>query len=257
MASGLPVLVSDWVRALAGGETAQGRCPDQSGTFFLFSYSGGILTVDGNFLTRSTRALMECLRHPTHGARWVSERAHPRSPIALGLPWIAWSAIDYLEAWIEPQMRVFEWGCGGSTRFFLNAGCCVTTVESEMAWAERVENSCRKIARPPHIRLVPTSSLDRASQQSYIASVCDGAPWDIVMIDGIEESWLSRVECVKEAASRVRPGGMLILDDAWRQQYWMVPEILAAWDRIVFRGLGPARLGVTQTDIYLATNATS
>jgi hypothetical protein len=76
------------------------------------------------------------------------------------------------------------------------------------------------------------------------------------MVDGAENSWLSRVQCLE----RVRALGpqvcrLLVLDDAWYPQYAGVPELFCDWQRLKLVGLGPSRRGVTQTDIYIPPSA--
>jgi hypothetical protein len=50
----------------------------------------------------------------------------------------------------------------------------------------------------------------------------------------------------------VVPGGILVLDNADQKQFDHVPQLLNGWQRTAFRGLGPARSWVTQTDVYRA-----
>jgi hypothetical protein len=148
---------------------------------------------------------------------------------------------------------VFEWGGGGSTVFFAEQGCHVTTVESSEAWKSVIlERAVGIVGSSLDIRLIPAETRDPSVVTQYIRSVREGAPWDIIVVDGLEESYISRVDCIREAAVALNDGGLVILDDAYRSVYAQVPDLLQGWERLVFRGLGSARLGVTQTDIYRA-----
>ncbi len=193
--------------------------------------------------------------HPGDAARWVRNYLNRRSPIEQGIPWMSWKAIDFLRTSVKPGSRVFEWGGGGSTRFFADRGCEVTTVESSQRWKEEIEKAIPDGARVT-IRHIPAEGGGPAVEQ-YIQSIHDGAPWDIVVVDGLEDENNSRVHCVREAVGQVVPGGLLILDDSCAPQYAVVPDILAGWRRASFRSLGPSRLGVTQTDVYWAPTARS
>jgi hypothetical protein len=54
-----------------------------------------------------------------------------------------------------------------------------------------------------------------------------------------------------EVLANVLPGGLLVLDDAYRPSYAPAREVLREWRRLEFWGLGPGRRGVTKTDIYM------
>ena len=221
-----------------------------------------MISMYGNTFTRSARAIGQMILHPHDGARWVSSLLARKSPIEMSLPWMSWRAVDYLRTAVRPGSRVFEWGGGGSTRFFVRRGCDVTTVESSAEWKQAIEAAVRADQGLPgggalQVRLIPAETRDPKAVRDYIRAVHDGAPWDIVLVDGLEEEYLNRIDCIKEVAAGgasgsgvLREGGMVILDDAWRTQYRVVPDLLKGWRRLRFRSLGPARLGVTQTDVY-------
>jgi predicted O-methyltransferase YrrM len=191
---------------------------------------------------------------PTEGLLWIKDRIHQESPIDMAMPWMSYGAINYLDEKVQRGWRVFEWGGGGSTIFFLERGCKVTTVESSVHWIGELELAANNIGglTSLEIRYIEAETMSKEAVDEYVASVHDGQPWDLVIVDGLEENYITRVDCIKELAGSVRPGGLVVLDDSWRDQYLQVPEILKRWRRLIFRGLGPARLGVTQTDIYVA-----
>lgn len=212
--------------------------------------------MEGNTLTRSLRGIAYMVRSPRDAVRWVRGKVSPSSPIKLGLPWVSWGAIDRLEALVRPGMRVFEWGGGGSTLFWLGKGCHVTTVESSEFWlkAMKEEIAQRGWSDRAEMRLVEAEKQEPALISRYVQEVHQGKPWDIVLVDGLEESYVGRVACLREIPGKgvVNPGGFLVLDDAWRENYQVTPSILDGWKRETYRGLGPCRPGVTQTDIYHA-----
>lgn len=196
------------------------------------------------------------LMRPKDTRRWMVDNfLRRKSAIEQALPWISWRAIDFLESFIQPGLRIFEWGGGGSTLFFSQRGCHVTTVESNEKWLH-VINANRQVDNAGrgsmNIRFIPAETQVPEKIDEYIHSVRDGAPWDIVIVDGLEKSYLSRLDCIREVPGTVKKGGLLIVDDSYRALYREIPEILHGWKREVFRGLGSARLGVTQTDIYHA-----
>ena len=192
----------------------------------------------------------EMLRHPRHIATWAHDRVSSAGPAAQGLPWIAWPCIDFMSDFVQPSHRVFEWGGGGSTLFFLKKGCRVTTVESSAEWVQELEQQIRALGpdarRRWDLRFVAIADNNDPAVPMYIGQVVDGAPWDLVMVDG----W-SRLKCLLEAMPHVKPGGVLVLDNANQKQFDGVPGVMQHWERHKFCGLGVARSWVTQTDAYV------
>ncbi len=180
----------------------------------------------------------------------MHDRFSSAGPAAQGLPWIAWPCIDFMSGYLKPTHNVFEWGGGGSTLFFLKKGCRVTTVESSAEWVKELEAQVHRLGpdarRRWDLRYVPLSDNDDPAIEDYIRQVTTGGPWDLVMVDG----W-SRLKCLHEGLYHVTRGGALVLDNANQKQFVSVPELMKAWERHAFRGLGVARSWVTQTDAYV------
>lgn len=193
---------------------------------------------------------------PKDTRRWVVDNLlFRKSAIEQAVPWMSWKAIDFLQDYLKPNLRVFEWGGGGSTLFFSKRGCHVTTVESNENWLNVITANNQKESSGSgslEIRFIAAETQAPQKIKEYIESVREGAPWDIVLLDGLERAYLSRLDCLKEIPGTVRSGGLVIVDDSYRAMYREIPNILKGWKREVFRGLGSARLGVTQTDIYSA-----
>ena len=192
----------------------------------------------------------EMVRNPRHAVKWAHDRFSSAGPAAQGLPWIAWPCIDFMADYVQPTHRVFEWGGGGSTLFFLKKGCRVTTVESSMEWVKELEQQISALGAEARnrwdLRFVAIAGNSDRRVSEYIGQVAVGAPWDLVMVDG----W-SRQKCLLEGMHYVKAGGVLVLDNANQKQLESVPGVLRSWERHKFRGLGVARSWVTQTDAYV------
>jgi hypothetical protein len=211
--------------------------------------------MEGSNLFRVRSALGHMILRPKDAGRWLLDNIVLRkTAIERGLPWMSWKAIDFLQGHITPGLRVFEWGGGGSTIFFADRGCHVTTVESSEFWKQVIQNRYRATERSGslEIRFIPAETRDPRAVTDYIQSIDDGAPWDIIVIDGLEEAYISRIDCIRHISGAVRKGSIAVLDDSYRSGYKDAPNILQGWERRVFRGLGSGRLGVTQTDVYYA-----
>jgi len=57
------------------------------------------------------------------------------------IPWISYPAIKMLEKILKPEMRVFEWGVGGSTLFFSARVRQLVSIEHDLQWAEKTRFS--------------------------------------------------------------------------------------------------------------------
>lgn len=161
-------------------------------------------------------------------------------------PWLCFEAIERLGAWLRPGMQVFEWGSGGSTLFFAERAASVRSVEHDRAWYEVVrERLARRGAARCDLRLVepdpaagpPADPADphgnasgdarfrAASFARYvnaIAEVADGS-LDLVLVDG-----RARPSCCRAAMPKVRPGGLLVLDNAEVPYYDAARRLLGA-----------------------------
>ena len=147
--------------------------------------------------------------------RWRASMEADRSPIADKLPWMTFGAIDFLDGYLQPGMRVFEYGSGGSTLFYLRHGASVVAVEHDQSWGEVVRR-----AAPAELDLhvcPPTegegfeSRMSEGSFRDYVTRIDSYGMFDLVVVDG-----RARNDCMKYGAGHVTPGGMLVLDNSER-----------------------------------------
>jgi hypothetical protein len=183
------------------------------------------------------------VRRPRHAVHWIEASLGRKTPLEMGLPYLAWPCIDFLRKFCQPDSRVFEYGGGGSTIFFANLGCHVTTIEGNTDWVCAIRDRLLPARHRVEIRHVST---DEEHCSEYAHQVHDGGPWDLILVDGA-----FRLDCLREAKSELTDGGVLILDNADEPQYAEAPLLLPVFERYVCRGLGVARRRVTQTDVYI------
>ena len=48
-----------------------------------------------------------------HYFHWLATLQGEGTPLADGLPWMSYELIGWLDSFLQPHMRVFEWGAGG------------------------------------------------------------------------------------------------------------------------------------------------
>jgi Methyltransferase domain len=207
----------------------------------------------GSITSKITRLAIACTSEPQFLPRYLRNLFTP--PIDSGLPWFTFGAIDFLEKWIKPHHRIFEYGCGGSTIFFARRAAHVQCVEHSERWMRVVLEALKR----HHLGNVHIQ-LERAGRDPPLANsrYCRALdrPFDLIVIDGWalgkcneadRRAVQSRVACFERAENFVGPGGAIVLDDAWFE------PILEnhARERVSFPGVGPWRSGVSQTDLFL------
>jgi hypothetical protein len=188
-----------------------------------------------------------------------------------GRPWITFDATEWLDKWLPVDARVFEYGSGGSTLFWLARGARCVSVEHDAGWFDQVRARV-PVGAQVDLRLVPPERdaagcvLDPSDPDSYrsgdaalrtcsfhrYVSQIDEFPdeaFDIVFIDG-----RARPSCIKHSVPKVRRGGLLVLDNADREYYLQgTSALLREYDRERFHGVGPC-LGVMwsmwATDVF-------
>ena len=141
-----------------------------------------------------------------------------------GAPWWNDRAIRYLDQHLRAGDRVFEWGSGASTVWLVARGADVTSIEHDPDWVSKVRVRCPAA----EVRAVPE---DARGYPAAIDEFGDDS-FDVVIVDGIY-----RPECLQRGASKVKPGGLLVLDDTdQRQLARLRKSSLPGWKKRSFTG---------------------
>lgn len=182
--------------------------------------------------------------------RWV--RDWFGSPLDRRQPWWPYSVARSIAQELKPGASVFEYGGGGSTLWLEDRGCLVTTIEHDPGWYEQLVTV---VGPSTTVRLVPAAANGSLTStaapgrffDAYVAAVDELPPdsQDLVIVDG-----RARVACVMAAMRRVRPGGLLLLDDSERQEYEPARRALQAWTATTFTGLKPGGLFESETTVW-------
>jgi predicted O-methyltransferase YrrM len=193
----------------------------------------------------------DLLQRPSNIPRYLSQNIlSRRSPIELELPWFSYGAIDFLESFLRPEMRVFEFGSGGSTIFFARRCARVESVEDDPAWAARVRERMVQLGLT-NVAITECffdfNNPAGFADSKYLGRIREGF-YDVIVVDGADNDYSIRPQCFEVAQDRVNPGGIIVVDDSWR--YCQLRETNRARRLEVFETVGPARYGVTSTDIY-------
>jgi hypothetical protein len=154
------------------------------------------------------------------------------------LPWMTFPAISRLRDFLNPSMRVFEYGSGGSTVFFASRVQEVISVEHDQEWHRKLQkelkelnvDNCTVHHRPPSPMENGTSG-DPADPDDYVsgnesyegmsfrdyATQIDEHPdghFDLIVVDG-----RARPSCFKHSVPKIKDTGMLVWDNTNRSRY--------------------------------------
>lgn len=173
-------------------------------------------------------------------------------------PWTSPASIELFEHWLKKDMIGFEWGSGSSTRYFSRKLKKLVSVEHNKEWYEKVSSMVAQENLPnvtlEYVKIdYPDPHLDKDGYQPAFNSaqikayenyysIIDGYPdeyFDFIMVDG-----RARVKCGEHAIPKLKPGGMLVLDNSERPRYAPLKEKLADWLSI------HTTTGLTDTTIW-------
>jgi predicted O-methyltransferase YrrM len=150
--------------------------------------------------------------------------------------------IDRLADFVDHKTRVYEFGGGGSTAWFGDRAGSVVTIEHDSSWYTEIIQAVRDL---PHVtvRLVSAAHFDSCYSTSIDVEPEDSL--DLVLVDG-----RCRVACVVHAMSKVRTGGLIVLDDSDRTEYRAIYDLLRHWRQETYFGLVPCKDEPSHTTIW-------
>lgn len=163
--------------------------------------------------------------------RWA--RSMGRTTMSAELPWLPFAVIDRLERELSPASSVFEFGGGGSTLWFARRVHRVVTVEHDPHWFPQLEAA---VGTRRECTLIRGHAEDDYADYVGAIDAFPDASFDAVVVDGRE-----RVRCFERALPKVKPGGLLVLDDTMRARYRPAFDLAAGWPCTTYDGLTPTK----------------
>lgn len=124
------------------------------------------------------------------------------------VPWMTYSAIDFLKKNLNNNHEIFEFGCGSSTLFFANRVKKVVGIETKVKWFEMLKTSNLNNVE---ITLME-DGLTNDLYQNFAKN--SGQKFDFIIVDSIKR-FLSATNSI----CALKPGGAIILDDSERDNY--------------------------------------
>jgi len=140
-------------------------------------------------------------------------------------PWLTDQAINFIEhlCQIKPNLKILEFGSGGSTIWFAQRTNNLVSIEHNPKWY----NLVTQVLETLNLNLLVTRKLLNPPAYYQICAEFADNYFDLILIDAIE-----RINCTAQAVRILKPGGVLMLDNCERPQYLPIYEKLANWELI-------------------------
>lgn len=163
-------------------------------------------------------------------------------------PWLCITAIEFFKRYLTKEMQGVEFGSGRSTSFFCKRSKSVVSIEHHKGWYEQVKKKLSKSGvENVDYRYIPAQSENieiemprfyeewgikvedfgyRKKYSNYFNALHDfsAQSFDYILVDG-----RARPECVFTCVSKLKSGGLLILDNSERARYSIVFQKLVNW----------------------------
>lgn len=161
-------------------------------------------------------------------------------------PWLSQSSILFFENYLTKQHIGCEFGSGFSSLFFSNRIGKLVSIEHDTNWYKMIQNKMKllKISNVEY-HLIPENDIKdfenttfdfetdffkvRRDYVNYFSALENhqNETFDFILVDG-----RARCECVFKAIPKLKPGGLMILDNSERKRYQYVFELLKDWESI-------------------------
>jgi precorrin-6B methylase 2 len=159
------------------------------------------------------------------------------------IPWITYPGLRFVAEKMRPELRVFEYGSGGSTRWYADRVKEIISVEHEAAWYKIV----RDMGLPANVSL-----LQRSLNSGYSDAILEqDGTFDFVIIDGRQ-----RNACLRAALQKLSPQGIILFDNSEVAEYAesLILMEKEGFKHLHFWGMVAITPGESCTTLFYRTN---
>lgn len=125
--------------------------------------------------------------------------------LKIGYPWLTFGAIIALESIVNKEIKVLEFGSGGSTIFWAKNCKSVKSYETNPQWYKDVKQ------KTENLKNVKIILCDRHGMSLGLKSEPDDS-YDIVLIDS-DPKHSRRLDLTNNAVSKIKTSGWLVIDN--------------------------------------------
>jgi hypothetical protein len=170
-----------------------------------------------------------------------------------GIPWMNFETIEFLQKIISSDFKIFEFGGGGSTKFFYKRSSFLHTTEHDKDWYEYFTKEIKnedptKWKSELHVPTLDTSeqfksisnpldyysddvNFKQHSFKDYASSISSypDSYFNLVLVDG-----RVRPSCIYHSFNKIASGGYLCLDNSEREYYLcdIKNQLLKSFDEV-------------------------
>ncbi|GAB5418498.1 MAG: hypothetical protein Crog4KO_02550 [Crocinitomicaceae bacterium] len=166
------------------------------------------------------------------------------------LPWLSPTSIEFFKGYLNDSHVGCEFGSGASTMFFAKMVKHFVSIEHYRPWFESVQEklTLNNVLNVDYLfveKQEPTSTVSGAEMFPDVKGIesydyrkdfinyfsaldsYDDESFDFIIVDG-----RARPECVFASLSKLKPNGLMILDNSERDRYNIVFDNLSHWEMI-------------------------
>jgi len=146
-----------------------------------------------------------------------------KSPLDYKIPWMTFSAIDYLSNYLKKDMELFEYGSGGSTLFFAERVRKIISIEHDKSWYEyeikildELNNLELHLIEPDENGIYKNKrdGYQNLYFDNYVNTIDKYDMFDVIIVDGRQ-----RNICFKKALQHIKKNGIIVFDNFDRSYY--------------------------------------
>ncbi len=159
------------------------------------------------------------------------------------LPLYTYPAIEYLNSLNFKDKKIFEFGSGNSTLYWLKVANLVCSVEHNKDWINKISTTLQNNHNHKYILA--------STFESYVNSIVnfDNGYFDVIIIDGS----FSRYSCAKNAIYKIKSDGLIILDNSdWYPNTAKFLKEQLNFIQIDFYGFRPSKPDAAVTSLFLS-----
>ena len=175
----------------------------------------------------------------TSGFNESVRRKKPCRADGSAIPWMNYAMIEFLEQRLTRELSVFEYGSGNSTLFLADKVRDIVSVECDKLWYDYIKDQM-----PENVTLL----FAEATEEDYLRAIDrQERRFDIVIVDAE-----MRNECLVHAPNHLSGQGVVLLDDAARDEYQSgIDGILSqGFKQLPFNGLKAGGIRSYRTTVF-------
>lgn len=155
------------------------------------------------------------------------------------IPWWTYSFIDFISDRLNSEMRVLEFGCGGSTIYLSSRVKEVVSIEDYQEWAEKTSKLIGSGSK-----IIVVSAIEKYFEYQNMIE----GNFDILVIDNLGD----RMKCVGLNLKYLNDSGVVIWDNTDGTDWCIIKNYMASYGfkDLSFSGMTAQELASSRTTLF-------